>query len=67
MSISAFSQLHIAVLNKPDYVPGIIRLADEPWMLDIQNDFGQTAMHFAAMSGQAEIVRNLLIYGAKVI
>lgn len=60
------SQLHIAVSSEPKYVLGVIRLASEPWMLDIQNVCGQTAMHLAAATGQATIVRTLLLFGARV-
>lgn len=61
-----FSQLHIAVTNEPKYALGVIRLASAPWLLDIQNDYGQTAMHLAALSGQSNIIRTLLMFGAKV-
>lgn len=44
----------------------IIRLAPIPAVLDIRNDQGQTPMHLAVLTNQSEIVRRLMLAGAKV-
>lgn len=41
-------------------------MAPEPIYLDIQNDDAQTPIHLAALTGQSEIVRRLLVAGAEV-
>lgn len=64
-----FSQLHIAIvneLNNPQIISAIIRLAPAPWLLDIKNDDAQAPIHLAVLTGQSNIVRRLLVAGAKV-
>lgn len=68
-SFLCYSQLHIAIVNEldnPHIISAIIRLAPAPWLLDIKNDYAQAPIHLAALTGQSDIVRRLLVAGAKV-
>lgn len=59
-----FRFLHLAIIHEAtDVVSKLIKAALRPW-LDIQNDFGQTPLHLAVLTGQAKIVRDLIVAGA---
>lgn len=62
-----FSQLHLAIINEiPRIIWAIIRLAPAPWLLDLKNDDAQAPIHLAALTRQSNVVRRLVISGAKV-
>lgn len=44
----------------------IIKLAPAPWLLDMKNDYGSAPIHIAAFTRQSNVIRRLLIAGAKV-
>lgn len=59
--------LHLAIIwpHKP-VAKTLIKLAPNPSYLNIQNDIYLTPMHLAVLTEQAELVRDLVIGGAKV-
>lgn len=62
-------RLHIAIISEfvqTHVIWAIIRLAPSPWLLDIKNDYAQAPIHLAVLTGQSNVVRRLLIAGAKV-
>lgn len=62
-----YSQLHLAIINEiPHIIWAIIRLAPAPWLLDLKNDDAQAPIHLAALTRQSNVVRRLVISGAKV-
>lgn len=65
--LNGCSALHLAIINEiPNIVRKIIRLAPQPWLLDLKNDDAQAPIHLAVLTRQANVVRHLLINGAKV-
>lgn len=60
------SALHLAIINEIPNVIWLIRLAPQPWLLDLKNDDAQAPIHLAVLTRQADVVRHLLISGAKV-
>lgn len=63
-----YSQLHLAIINEipMNMIWQIIRLAPAPWLLDLKNDDAQAPVHLAVLTRQPNVVRRLLIAGAKV-
>lgn len=62
-----YSQLHLAIINEiPHIIWAIIRLAPAPWLLDLKNDDAQAPIHLAVLTRQSNVVRRLLMSGAKV-
>lgn len=60
------TQLHLAILGKyVQAVWAIIRLAPVPAFLDIRNDDAHAPLHLAVLTRQPDIVRVLMIAGAK--
>lgn len=60
------TQLHLAILGKyAQAVRNIIRLAPVPAFLDIRNDDAHSPLHLAVLTRQPEIVRWLIVAGAK--
>lgn len=60
-------QLHLAILgNYEEAAWAIIRLAPHASFLDFRNDDAQAPLHLAVLTGQSNIVRRLLVAGAKV-
>lgn len=65
--IHFYRQLHLAILGKyVQAVWAIIRLAPVPAFLDVRNDDAHSPLHLAVLTRQPEIVRSLLLAGAKV-
>lgn len=59
--------MHLAIIGEYiEAVYAIIRLAPIPALLDIRNDDAQAPIHLAVMTKQPNIVRKLLVAGAKV-
>lgn len=59
--------MHLAILGKYEQaIWAIIRLAPHPSCLDIRNDDAQAPLHLAVLTRQSDIVRRLLVAGAKV-
>lgn len=62
-----YRQLHLAILGKyVQAIRAIIRLAPVPALLDIRNDDAHAPLHLAVLTRQPEIIRRLLVAGAKV-
>lgn len=61
-------QLHIAIMHQMDMyiISEVIKMAPAPWLLELKNDIGAAPIHFAVLTGQSNVVRRLLIAGAKV-
>lgn len=61
------SQLHLSILSKmTKAITNIIRLAPHRILLDLLNDDGQCGMHFAVLTSQPQVIRQLRAAGAKV-
>ncbi|KAL1433635.1 hypothetical protein MTO96_012460 [Rhipicephalus appendiculatus] len=59
--------LHIAVIKGwTKLLVRVIRETPHPDLLDIQNDYGQTALHVAALCGRHHEARMLVVAGATV-
>uniref|UniRef100_A0A224YT47 Ankyrin only family other n=1 Tax=Rhipicephalus zambeziensis TaxID=60191 RepID=A0A224YT47_9ACAR len=59
--------LHIAVMKGwTKLLVRVIRETPHPDLLDIQNDYGQTALHVAALCGRHHEARMLVVAGATV-
>uniref|UniRef100_A0A023GBA1 Putative cactus n=1 Tax=Amblyomma triste TaxID=251400 RepID=A0A023GBA1_AMBTT len=62
-----YTLLHVAVLEGwTSLLLRIIRETPHPDLLDIRNDFGQTALHLAALCGRHHEARLLVVAGATV-
>ncbi|XP_004530309.1 NF-kappa-B inhibitor cactus [Ceratitis capitata] len=58
--------LHLAcIAGQENIVGALIRVAGNPYALNIKNDYGQTPLHLAALSRQKTILRMLLLAGAE--
>jgi ankyrin repeat protein len=65
--IRSLRYLHIAVIHgQEEVVVVLLERTPHPLLLDIQNDYAQTALHIAVATSQPNIVRKLIIAGAKV-
>ncbi|RVE40542.1 hypothetical protein evm_014808 [Chilo suppressalis] len=54
-------------MHSPVHEDIVKKLLDETWpvcLLDIRNNDGMTALHFAAIGSQPDIVRQLIVAGA---
>jgi len=69
-SLSPFnchSILHVAVANKQtSSIYAIIRRVPHPDLLDVRDRLGESAMHWAAITGQHEVLRRLLVSGGTI-
>nr|AWD92943.1 cactus [Plutella xylostella] len=61
------TQLHIAAVHGCEKSVGtLVRVCPDKDWLNVPNDFGQTALHLAAMSGHAVVTRMLVMAGASL-
>ncbi|XP_020282006.1 NF-kappa-B inhibitor alpha-like [Pseudomyrmex gracilis] len=58
------TELHITIIHDPEGACALIKLAPDPYFLNIQNDYWQTPLHLAVLTEQPVIVRNLIVAGA---
>lgn len=64
---SLHSILHVAVANKQtSSIYAIIQRVPHPDLLDVRDRLGESAMHWAAITGQHEVLRRLLVSGATI-
>nr|UUG47275.1 ORF62 [Bracoviriform inaniti] len=60
-------RLHDFILRSPAHDDIVKKLVNETWpvcLLDIRNNDGMTALHYAVMGNQSDIVRQLIVAGA---
>jgi len=59
--------LHVAVTNKQtSSIYAIIQRVPHPDLLDVRDRLGESAMHWAVITGQHEVLRRLLVSGATI-
>lgn len=59
------TRLHLAVIHaRLDIIFTLIYLVPHPSYLDVQNQLLQTTLHLAVLTGQARVVRRLVLAGA---